>query len=175
MAVTGLGNLFDICHGVAPVADLAAGANTGARVHMKNYGGLCVAAYMGAVSAGTDTFVPDVQQHNAATSGTSKDLDSVTQWYIKFETTLDGDEAWTRVTQSAASEISLTGATYAATQVLVAAEIDIDALDTAGGYEWISLDLPDAGTGGTRAGCIFYIPYGLKVNRRPDRLAQPNA
>ena len=175
MTVPGLGNFFDICHGVAPVADLAAGAQTGARLHMVNYGGVCVVAYMGAVSAGTDTFVPDVQQHTAATGGTSKDLDGVTQWFIKNETTLDGDEAWTRVTQAAASEISLTGATYAAQQVLVAAQIDIDALDTAGGFDWISVDMADAGTGGTRAGCIFYVPYGLKVSRRPDRLAQPNA
>lgn len=175
MSISGLGNFFDICHGVAPVADLAAGAQTGARVHMVNYSGLCVVAYMGAVSAGTDTFVPDVQQHDAASSGNSKDLDAVTQWYIKNETTLDGDETWTRVTQSAASEISLTGATYAATQVLVAAEINTDALDTANGYQWVSVDMADAGVGGTRAGCIFYIPFGLKVSRRPDLLRQPNA
>jgi hypothetical protein len=175
VSISGLGNYFDICHGVAPVADLAAGAQTGARVHLKNYSGLCVVAYMGAVSAGTDTFVPDVQQHNAATAGTTKDLDAVTQWFVKSETTLDGDEAWARVTQAAGSEISLTGATYAATQVIVAAEINTDALDTAGGYEWVSVDMADAGAGGTRAGCIFYIPFGLKVSRRPDRLAQPNA
>lgn len=175
MTISGLGNFFDIMHGVAPVADLAAGAQTGARVHMKNYSALCVVAYMGAVSAGTDTFVPNVRQHDAASSGNSKDLDALTQWFIKFETTLDGDETWTRVTQPAASEISLTGATYAATQVLVAGQVNTDNLDTANGYEWISVDMADAGAGGTRAGCIFYIASGLKVSRRPDLLPQPNA
>ena len=33
----GLGYKFDISTGIQPVADLAAGANTGKRVHMRNY------------------------------------------------------------------------------------------------------------------------------------------
>lgn len=173
MAIKALGRLFDICHGITPVADLAAGANTGARLHLRNYKGVCVVAYMGAVSAGTDTFVPDVQEHTAKTGGTSRDLDVVTQWFIKNETTLDGDETWTRVTQAAGSEISLTGATYAATQLIVATEIS--STDLSDDCEWISVDIADAGTGGTRAGCVLYIPYGLGVQRRPDLLPEPNA
>lgn len=173
MTIRSFGKDFDICHGIAPVADLAAGANTGARLHLRNYGGVTVVAYMGAVSAGTDTFVPDIQEHTAKTSGTSRDLDVVTEWYVKFETTLDGDEQWTRVTQSAASEISLTGATYAATQVLLATSIDATALSD--DCEWISVDIADAGSGGTRPGCVLYIPYGLAQQRRPDLLPEPNA
>lgn len=173
MATTALGNLLDIGHGVAPVADLAAGAQTGARLHLRNYGGAVIVVYMGAVSAGTDTFVPTLREHTAASSGTSRDLATITQWFIKFETTLDGDEAWTRVTQTAGAAISLTGATYAATQVLLAAEVDAGSLSD--DCQWISVDMADAGAGGTRAGCILYIPYGLKVSRRPDLLPQPNA
>lgn len=173
MATKALGADFDVCSAVVPVADLAAGAQTGHRLHLKNYGGVAVVCYFGAVSAGTDTFVPDIQQHTAATAGTSGDLDVVTEWYIKSEATLDGDETWTRVTQSAASEISLTGATYAATQLILVAQIDAD--DLTDGYEWVSVDMADPGTGGTRPGCIFYIPYGLKVQRAPQNLAQPNA
>lgn len=173
MAVRGLGNTFDVAHGVAPVADLAAGANTGARFHMRNYGGVAVVTYMGAVSAGTDTFVPKLREHTAATAGTSRDLATITEWFIKFETTLDGDEQWTRNTQSASADISLTGATYAATQVLLVAQVD--AGDLSDDCQWISVDMADAGSGGTRPGCIFYIPYGLKVMRRPDLLPQPNA
>lgn len=175
MTVKGLGKDFDICAGVVPVADLASGAQTGLRLHLKNYGGVAIVGFMGAVSAGTDTFVPDIQQHDAATSGNSKDLDSVTEWFVKSEATLDGDEAWARVTQSAGSEISLTGATYAATQLVVVAQVDVDDLDLANGYEWVSVIQADPGTGGTRAGCYFYVPYGLKVQRSPQNLAQPNA
>ena len=173
MAVRGLGNLFDICHGSAPVADVEAGIQTGARLHMRNYGGVAIVGYFGAVSAGTDTLIFDVNEHDAATSGNTQELDVVTQVYIKFETTLDGDEQWTRVTQSAASEITLTGATYASTQVLAVAEVD--AGDLSDGFQWISVIQADPGSGGTRPGCYFYIPYELKVMRRPDQLPQPNA
>lgn len=175
MTVKGLGKDFDICSAVAPVADLAAGAQTGHRLHMKNYGGVAIVGYMGAVSAGTDTFVPDVQQHTAASGGSSKDLDAPTEWFHKSEAILDGDETWTRVTQAAASEITLTGATFAALQMIVVAQIDTDDLDLAGGYEWVSVDMADPGVGGTRAGCFFYVPYGLKQQRAPQNLPQPNA
>ena len=169
----GLGKDFDICSGVVPIADLASGAQTGHRVHMKNYAGIAIVGFMGAVSAGTDTFVPDVQQHTAATGGNSADLDVVTTWFYKGEASLDGDETWTKVTQAAASEISLTGATYAALQMIIVAQVE--AVSLSDGYEWISVDQADPGSGGTRAGCYFYIPYGLTIQRAPDNLAQPNA
>jgi hypothetical protein len=173
MAVKGLGKDFDICSAVVPVADLAAGAQTGHRVHMRNYGGIAIVGYFGAVSAGTDTFVPDIQEHNAATGGTTQDLDVVTEWFHKSEAALDGDETWTRVTQSAGSEISLTGATYAALQMILVAQVDASSLSD--GFEWISVAMADPGTGGTRAGGFLYIPYGLKVQRTPQNLKQPNA
>lgn len=168
----GLGKDFDICSGVVPVADTAV-ALTGHRLHMKNYSGVAIVAFFGAVSAGTDTFVPDIQQHTAATGGTSADLDVVTDWWIKYEATLDGDETWTKVTQAAASEISLTGATYAATQLILVAQIEATSLSD--GYEWISVDQADPGSGGTRPGCYFYIPYGLTMQRSPANLPNPNA
>jgi hypothetical protein len=158
---------------VVPVADLAAGANTGHRIHLKNYGGVAFCVYMAVASAGTDTFVPDVQEHNAATGGTSQDLDVITTRYEKTEATLDGDEVWAKVTQSAASEVSLTGATYAALQVMIVFEVLQTQLSD--GFEWISVDLPDAGSGGTRPGCIFAVLFDLMVQRKPENLAQPNA
>lgn len=176
-----LGRLFDVGVVVAPVADLAAGANTGKRIHLKNYGGVAFVVYMGAVSAGTDTFVPDIQQHTAASGGTSNDLDSagvagssgVTRWYVKNAATLAGTETWTEVTQAEASEVSLTGATYAANQVIVV--IEVLASQLADGYEWVSCDLPDAGAGGTRPGGILAIMFDLEVQRKPANLANPNA
>lgn len=163
-----LGNLYDITNQWIPHADMAAGAQTGARIHLNKHESVTFVVYLAAVSAGTDTFVPDVQQHTASTSGTTADLDVITEFYIKYETTLDGDETWTRVTQSAASEVSLTGATYAATQAIVVFEVD--AAQLSDGYEWISIDMADAGSGGTRAGAALAIlnkPYNAA---RPDRL-----
>src|SRR4249920_3782516 len=174
MTVKALGRLFDVCNVIMPVADLAAGNNTGFRINMKNYSTISFVVFMNAVSAGTDTFVPDVQQHTANTGGTSADLDVVTEWYIKYETTLDGDEVWTRVTQSAASEVSLTGATYGGSIQLIAV-FEVDAAQLSDGYEWISVDMADAGSGGTRPGGILAILNKPAYQRRPDLLPQPNA
>jgi hypothetical protein len=173
MAVKGLGREFDIASVIVPVADLAAGNNTGHRIHLRNYGGATFVVYTGISSAGTDTFVPDVQQHTAATGGSTQDLDVITTRYEKTEATLDGDETWAKVTQAAASEVSLTGATYASLQVLIAFEVTNEQL--ADGYEWVSVDIPDPGTGGTRPGCVFAILWNLNVQRAPENLAQPNA
>jgi hypothetical protein len=173
MGVRGLGRVFDLGSVVVPVADLAAGAQTGHRVHLKNYDGVAFVLYMGAVSAGTDTFVPDVQQANAASGGTLQDLDAVTTWYHKSEATLDGDETWTKVTQTAGSEVSLTGATYAALQMIVV--IEVLASQLADGFEWVSVDMADPGAGGTRPGCILAILFNLNVQRAPENLAQLNA
>ena len=168
------GRLYDIGSVVAPIADLAAGANTGHRINMKNYASVTFVCFFGAASGGTDTFVPDVQQATAASGGTSGDLDVVTEWYVKFEATLDGDETWTRVTQSAASEVSLTGATYGGSIQLIAVfEVSADQLSD--GYGWISVDMADAGSGGTRPGSILAIMNEPAYQRRPDALPQPNS
>ncbi len=166
----GLGRVFDLGSVIGPIADLAAGANTGHRIHLKHATAITFVAYLGAVSAGTDTFVLDTQQHTASSSGTSGDLDVVTRWHYKGEATLDGDETWTLVTQAAASEISLTGATFAAQQMIVA--WTIDAAQLSDGYEWVSVDIADPGTGGTRAGCVLGILHDLNVQRTPANLAQ---
>ena len=170
-----LGYLYDIGSQWAPVADLAAGAQTGHRIHLSGYESVTFVVILGAVSAGTDTFVPDVKQHDAASGGNSADLDAsgvagstgVTVWHHKSEATLDGDETWTTVTQSVASEVSLTGATYAALQMIVVIEVEATAL--APGYSWVSLDMADPGTGGTRAGTAIAI-----LNRPPQAHAPAN-
>lgn len=169
----GLGRVFDLGSVISPVADLAAGANTGHRVHMKNAAGVTFVAFLGVVSAGTDTTVLDLQEANAATAGTLRDLDVVTQYYYKAEAILDGDETWTKVTQTAASEISLTGATFAAQQMIVAFHVSANSLSD--GYEWLSVDVADAGSGGTRPGCVLAILHDLNVQRAPANLAQLNA
>lgn len=169
----GLGKDFDILHGVASIADLAAGANTGARVHMRNYDTLGVVLSKGVASAGTDTAVVTLQEHNAATAGTSQNLAVIDEFYIKSEATLDGDEQWVRSTQAAAATVSLTGATYAATQLLLYFSVQSQSLSA--GFEWLSVNIADPGTGGTIPGAVLYVASGLKIQRRPDLLAQPNA
>jgi len=170
--VRGLGFKFDIGSGIPTVADLAAGANTGHRIHMRNYDTLGVLVHKGVASAGTDNVVVTLQEHTAATAGTSQNLAAITDYYVKSEAALDGDEAWVETTQTAGATLTLTGSTYATLQALVFFEIEAGSLSA--GYEWLSVNIADPGTGGTIPGGVLYIPSGLKIQRRPDLLAQPN-
>ena len=167
----GLGREFEIGSGIVPV-DLAAGANTGARVHMRNYDTLAVVFVKAAASAGTDNVVLTLQEHTAASGGTSANLAAITTAYVKSEATLDGDETWTELTQAAAATLTLTGATYAATQLISVFEVQSQSLSA--GYEWLSVNIADPGAGGTVLGSVLYIPHGLKVQRRPDLMPNLN-
>jgi hypothetical protein len=171
-----LGRHLDLMVGINPVADLAAGANTGKRVHMRNYDVLGFLFFKNAASAGTDTVTITLQEHNANTAGTSQNLAAITDWYYKSTAAaLAGTEAWTEVTQAAAATLALAdaGPIKAANQAMVFFEIEAGALSA--GFEWLSVNIADPGSGGTILGGVFYVAGGLKIQRRPDLLAQPNA
>jgi len=170
----GLGNVFDITTGINPVADLAAGANTGKRVHMRNYQTCGILLTKNAASAGSDDVVITLQEHNANTGGTSQNLAAITDWYRKsVASPLLGTETWTEATQAAGATLTLAGATFATHQQIVFFEIESDSLSA--GFEWLSVNIADPGSGGTILGGVFYIMSGLKIMRKPDLLAQPNA
>lgn len=173
--MNGLGRLFDIGSCIMPVADLAAGANTGHRIHLRNYETVAVVFAKGAASAGTDSVVLTLQEHNAATGGTSQNLAVITDWYMKTEAApMDGDEAWTETTQAAGATLTLSNAVMpAANQGIAVFEVEAGSLSA--GFEWISVNIADPGSGGTIPGVVLYVPHGMKIERRPDLLAQPNA
>jgi len=171
-----LGNVLDVCVGINFVADIAAGANTGKRIHMRNYETLGVLFWKNAASAGTDTVTLTLQEHSANTGGTSQNLAAITKWYHKSTAAaIAGTEAWTEVTQAAAATLALanTGPVPAANQAMVYFDIEAPALSS--GFEWLSINIADPGAGGTILGGLLYIPTRLKIQRRPDLLAQPNA
>lgn len=168
-----LGRLFDIGTGWVPVdLDTANGA-TGKRIALSGARAITFVVFL-AVGA-TDDVVLDVQQHTAYTGGTSNDLDSaavtdstgVDHYYIKSEATLDNDEAWVRVAQSAASEITLTGATYGDKQNIVVVEVDARQLgDT---YTHVSLNASTT-TAAAHLGACLYFVHELRYQRKPTRL-----
>lgn len=171
-----LGKDIDVAVGINPVADLAAGANTGKRIHMRNYDTLGILFFKNAASAGTDTVTITLNEHNANTGGTTQALAAITDWYYKSTAAaLAGTEAWTEVTQAAASTLAMpdTGPIKAANQAMVYFDVEAGALSA--GFEWLSVSIADPGSGGTILGGVFYIPGNLKIQRRPDLLAQPNA
>ncbi len=175
----GLGRLYDVGLGVAPVDMNAGDGATGKRINMMVAPSVDVLVVLGAAASGSDDVTIDVQQHTAYTSGTSNDLDAaavstsigMTEWFVKSETLLDNDEAWARVTQSAASEIVLTGATYAARECMVLFNVRSSQLGT--GYTHMSVTLSYA-TNAVRTATVLYLPVHLRYGGRPDRLGLPN-
>lgn len=170
-----LGNVIDISTMINPVADLAAGANTGKRIHMRNYDTVGFLLTKNAASAGTDTVTITLREHNANTGGVSQDLAAISDWYSKsLAAALAGTEAWVERTQAVGANLALTNVLVpAANQALVYFDVESGALSA--GFEWLSVDIADPGSGGTILGGVFAIMSGLKIQRRPDLLAQPNA
>jgi hypothetical protein len=159
----GLGRLFDLSPIITP-ADLNSGASTGNRVHMVNCSAVTFVVF---ITAGANVATIDLQEHDAATGGTSQDLDIVDRCFRKSEATLDGDETWTLITQVAASEVAM----GQALQQMWA--IHVDASELSDGFEWISVDIDDPGA--AQVGCAIAILHDLNVQRGPAQLVQPNA
>lgn len=168
----GLGRLFDVVAGISPV-DLSAAANTGKRVHLKNAGGCTIVVFKAAGTAGQDP-VLDLQQHTAASGGTTADLDVIDHYYLKTEATLDGDETWSAVTQTAASEITDPGGAGTSAESEQIVVIEVDSTQLSDGYEWISLDIADVGAN-AQLGAVLYLLRDLAVQRAPANLVNPQA
>jgi hypothetical protein len=158
-----LGSLFDIAINHVPT-DIVAGAVTGKRVHLRNYAAATLVVVCG--SGSTDIGDLDLQQHTVSSGGSPLDLDIITHYYLKDATTLDNSTAWTKTTQSAASEVTDAGS--ASKQQIIVVEVNADALSD--GYQWVSCDMPDAGSNGTKYACGIWILTGLRYPRNPVNL-----
>jgi hypothetical protein len=168
-----LGRLFDIGTGWVPVdLDTANGA-TGKRIALSGADAITFVVFL-AVGA-TDDVVLDLQQHTAYVSGTSNDLDAaavsdsvgVDHYYIKSEAALDNDELWTKVTQSEASEITLTGATYGDKQNIVV--IEVSAAQLGEGYTHVSLNAASTTSTAHLGACLYFV-HELRYQRKPSKL-----
>lgn len=152
---------YDVVNLLTPV-DLSTGANQGKRVLVAHAAWVTIIVHKAAGTAGQDPTI-DVQQANAASGGTEKDLDVVDHYYLKAEATLDGDEAWTKPTQTAASEIADPGGagTSAEEEQIIVIEIDPAGLDIANGFKWITIDIPDVGAAAQLGGalCLLQMAY----------------
>jgi hypothetical protein len=170
MSQEGLGALFDLSIGFAPV-DMQTGTNTGKRVSLKHASGVTIVLFKAAGTSG-DNPVLTLQQHTASSSGTTASATIIDHYYLKSGTTLAGTEAWTKVTQTAAATISDPGAatTSGAQQQIVAIPVRGEQLSD--GYKYVSLNIADTGTN-AQLGCVLYILHGLRHARTPANLAVP--
>jgi len=164
----GLGRLFNIAVGAAPV-DLSAAAVTGKRVALSSTQSLAIVLFKGAGTAGDDPTVT-LQQHTAATGGTSANLPVIDHYYLKDAATLAGTEQWVTKTQSAAATIADPGGagTSAEHQQILVIEVNGAQLDD--GYTHVSLNVADVGTN-AQLGAVLYVLHDLYVQRAPDALA----
>ncbi|MGA5435473.1 hypothetical protein ACPCIZ_12865 [Streptomyces cellulosae] len=173
MAMEALGRLFDISAGAVSAVVNNNADVTGNRVSLKNAGGCTIVVVAAAGTAGDDLDL-DLKQHTAATGGVTADLDVIDHYYYKSETTLDGDETWTKVTQSAQSEIvDATGGngTSAEEQQIVVIEVEASSLDD--GFGYISLDCTNAGSNNNKRATVLYLLRDLHVQRAPHNLVAP--
>jgi hypothetical protein len=166
----GLGRLYDIGSCFTPVDLNTANGATGHRIHMRNYGSVTFLFFKAAGTAGEDPDI-DIVEHNANTGGTSQDLDVVTEYYAKSETTLDGDEVWVRTAQTAASEVDLGDASAEVEGMYV---VQVEAASLSAGFEWISMNVAVTAAAAQLA-CGVAILNDPKIQREPTLLAQLNA
>lgn len=166
----GLGRIFDIGSAFTPVDFNTSDAATGHRVHLRKATAIAFVLFKGAGTAGADPVVT-VQEHTAATSGTSTDLAVITEFYKKEEATLDGDEVWVRTAQAAAATANM-GITSAEQEGIYVLEFEASSLSA--GYEWISCNIA-ATVANAQLVSGLYIVHGLLNQREPTLLDQLNA
>jgi hypothetical protein len=159
-----LGRDFDI--GVGAIIQTFNGSGiTGKNISLQNCEGVGVLIVKMA-NGTTDDIAIDLQEVNGY-AGTPRDLDILTDYWVKGETTLDNDEAWVKTTQTAASEITAIAGT-AEKELLLYFEVRASQLSD--GYSHIAVNVPDLGNTDTEQGCVLYIPFGLKVQRIPSNM-----
>lgn len=161
-----LGRLFNIASVISP-QDLAGGPVTGTRVRVREGEGVAFVYFAGAGTAGEDVTL-DVQEHNADTGGTSRDLDVVTRWFSKRAVALDNSETWVKHTQAAASAVDL-GDDEGENTVLAVVEVSSKSLSD--GFEWVSVNATDPGATAGKLGCVIALVYDLHAQRSPELLA----
>jgi hypothetical protein len=166
----GLGNKYDLGTGFVPV-DMSGGANTGKRVFMGHADAVDVVFIKAAGTAGDDP-VLTLQQHTAASGGTSSNLAAISKYWVKSEATLDNDETWSEVTQAAAATITDPGGagTSAESEQIVVFTVSKDQLT--GSNKYISVNVADVGTN-AQLGTVLYIFHGLSRHASPTGYLNP--
>jgi hypothetical protein len=161
-----LGDLFDIVSGIVPV-DSQTGANTGDYISLKNCSGVLFLANK-AVGSGTDDPVLKIQQATSVAAGSAKDLAVIDTYYKKEGALLTAVGTWTKVTQAASTQITLTGS--AQLQGKYAFFVPSEALDADNGFDCIQLSVADTGAAGVELMNVDYILVGLRFAAAPENL-----
>lgn len=163
-----LGDGYDLSTGFSP-ADMQT-AQTGKRLYMSLLESVDVIWIKAAGTAGDDPTLT-LQAHTAASGGTSANHAVIDTYWLKNETTLDGDETWTKKTQTAAATIADPGGatTSAEEEMIVVFTVRADQLPS--GKPYISCNVADTGTN-AQLGTILYHINGYD-RKAPEDLRVP--
>lgn len=135
---------------VDPV-DFNTAAVTGVRVPVKGYDRVTfIAVVNSATSATARTFT--LRQHNAASSGTSKDLSVSNPYYHKVAAAT----SFTKVVPSSATAAYDLLALIGDDKAIVVFEVLAEDLDVTNDFNYVSVDTADSGA--ASIGCIIAIP-----------------
>jgi len=127
---------LNMATGLVPV-DLNTAANTGLRVSIKDAKRVSFAVIMGASTAAVTDFT--LQQHNAATAGTSKALSVANPYYHKVSSATE----FTKVVPVAAAS-NFVPTDFASLGGIIVFEVLAEDLDVNGDFAWVSLDIADS-------------------------------
>ncbi len=165
-AMEGLGRLFDLSAGAA-VQDMHTAAITGKRVSMKGASGIAVIVQKGAGTASQDPVLTFLQA-TAASGGSTSAWGAVIDHYYKKSgaTTLSGAETWSRVSQTAASTVTLTG--ESTNQGIYVIELRPEDA-TVGSDAFLEVDLGSLAN--SQLVAVTFALHDLEVQRKPANLA----
>ncbi len=124
--------------GVAVGTDMNAAAITGARVALKKFDRVAIVIEMGASTGAVASFT--LRQHNAASSGTSKDIVVANPYYKK----VGAADVFTKVEPTVAAAAYDLSADFAGAAGLVIFEVLGEDLDVDGGFAFASVDVADS-------------------------------
>lgn len=130
--------------------DLNTAAVTGGRVNMKNAKRISFIVQLAAGSS-TTTHAFTLRQHDAASSGNSKDLSVMNPYYHK----IGAATVFTKVQPSVAAAAYDLHTALADSVAIVVFEVLAEDLDIANGYAWASMDIADSG--GAQIGAVLAV------------------
>ncbi len=146
----------------APV-DLNTAAITGARVSLAKGGRCAISVNLGTSTAASVVFT--LRQHNAATSGTSKDLSVANRYWVKSGTAT----SFTLVEPTVAAAAYDLSTAFAADGGIVVFEVLSEDLDVTNDFSHVSVDVADSTAAKLGAGlyilgdCPFQPPYSVAL------------
>lgn len=118
--------------------DANGNAITGERIHMKEMNRVAIAVQMGDSTGAAVTLT--LRQHDAASSGNSKDLEVANAYYHKA----GAATSFTKVEPSSAAAAYDLASIFAAEEGIVVFEVLESQLDLANGFGYVSIDIADS-------------------------------